>query len=41
MKERVAALGGGFEILSEGKGTMVKVAIPLPTVVDQVRAANS
>ena len=41
MKERVAALGGGFEILSEGKGTMVKVAIPLPTVVDQVRAADS
>jgi len=29
MRERVIALGGAFEILSEGKGTTVKVAIPL------------
>jgi signal transduction histidine kinase len=29
MRDRVAALGGSFEILSSGKGTMVKVVIPL------------
>ena len=28
MRERVTALGGDFEILSEGNGTTVKVAIP-------------
>jgi len=32
MRERIMALGGIFEILSEGKGTTVKVAIPLHVV---------
>ena len=29
MRDRVTALGGSFEILSSGKGTIVKVVIPL------------
>jgi signal transduction histidine kinase len=33
MRERITALGGAFEILSEGKGTTVKVAIPLQVVL--------
>jgi signal transduction histidine kinase len=42
MRERVTALGGGFEILSEGKGTTVKVAIPLLAKVrDRVSAAHA
>jgi signal transduction histidine kinase len=42
MRERVTALGGAFEIVSEGKGTTVKVAIPLQTKVrDQVSAAHA
>jgi signal transduction histidine kinase len=40
MRERITALGGAFEILSEGKGTTVKVTIPLQVVVPgQVSAA--
>jgi signal transduction histidine kinase len=42
MRERITALGGAFEILSEGKGTTVKVAIPLQVVVPgQVSAAHA
>ena len=42
MRERVTALGGAFEILSEGKGTTVKIAIPLQTDVrDQASAAHA
>ena len=44
MRERVTALGGAFEILSEGKGTTVKAAIPLqaPRIVgEKVRAVES
>jgi signal transduction histidine kinase len=33
MRERITALGGTFEILSEGKGTTVKVEIPMQVVV--------
>jgi signal transduction histidine kinase len=33
MRERITALGGAFEILSEGKGTTVKVAIPLQVIL--------
>ncbi|HXN63890.1 MAG TPA: sensor histidine kinase [Candidatus Acidoferrales bacterium] len=41
MRERITALGGGFEISSEGpgKGTTVKVAIPLRTNVPQIASA--
>jgi signal transduction histidine kinase len=40
MRERVTALGGAFEILSEGRGTTVKVAIPLQAKVhDEASAA--
>jgi len=42
MRERVIALGGGFEILSEGKGTTVKAAIPLQANVrEQASAAHA
>jgi signal transduction histidine kinase len=44
IRERVTALGGAFEILSEGKGTTVKAAIPLqaPRIVgEKVRAVES
>jgi signal transduction histidine kinase len=42
MRERITALGGAFEILSEGRGTTVKVAIPLQVVVPgQVSAAHA
>jgi two-component system NarL family sensor kinase len=42
MRERVIALGGAFEILSEGTGTTVKVAIPLQADVrDQASAAHA
>lgn len=42
MRERIVALGGGFEILSEGKGTTVKVAIPLQVSVrERVSAAHA
>lgn len=42
MPERVIALGGAFEILSEGKGTTVKVAIPLQASVrEQASAAHA
>ena len=42
MRERVTSLGGAFEILSEGKGTTVKVAIPLQANVhDQASAAHA
>ena len=42
MRERVTALGGAFEILSEGKGTTVKIAIPLQTDVrEQASAAHA
>jgi signal transduction histidine kinase len=42
MRERVTALGGGFEILSEGEGTTVKVAIPLQANVrDRASAAHA
>jgi signal transduction histidine kinase len=42
MRERITALGGAFEILSEGIGTTVKVAIPLQVVVSgQVSAAHT
>ncbi len=42
MRERITALGGAFEILSEGKGTTVKVTIPLQVVVPgQVSAAHA
>jgi signal transduction histidine kinase len=42
MRERITALGGAFEILSEGKGTTVKVAIPLQAPVsDRVSAAHA
>jgi signal transduction histidine kinase len=42
MRERITALGGAFEILSEGKGTTVKVAIPLQApVCDRVSAAHA
>lgn len=40
--ERVTALGGGFEILSEGEGTTVKVAIPLQAnVCERASAAHA
>jgi signal transduction histidine kinase len=41
MRERITALGGGFEISSEGpgKGTTVKVAIPLRTNVREIASA--
>jgi len=39
MRERVTALGGAFEILSEGKGTTVKVAIPLQADVRERASA--
>ena len=42
MRERVTALGGAFEILSEGKGTTVKIAIPLQADVhDRASAAHA
>ena len=42
MRERVTALGGAFEILSEGKGTTVKIAIPLQTDMhDRASAAHA
>jgi signal transduction histidine kinase len=42
MRERVTALGGAFEILSEGAGTTIKVAIPLQADVrDQASAAHA
>ena len=42
MRERVTALGGAFEILSEGQGTTVKVAIPLQAnVPDRASAAHA
>ena len=42
MRERVTALGGCFEILSDGKGTTVKVAIPLQASVrDRASAAHA
>jgi two-component system NarL family sensor kinase len=42
MRERVTALGGAFEILSEGAGTTIKVAIPLQANVrDQASAAHA
>jgi signal transduction histidine kinase len=33
MRERISALGGAFEILSEGKGTTVNVVVPWGVVV--------
>jgi len=42
MRERIMALGGAFEILSEGKGTTVKVAIPSQVVTpDRVSVARA
>jgi signal transduction histidine kinase len=42
MRERITALGGAFEILSEGTGTTVKVAIPLQVLgPGQVSAAHA
>jgi signal transduction histidine kinase len=42
MRERVTALGGDFEILSEGSGTTVKVAIPTQVNVrDRACAAHA
>jgi len=42
MRERVTALGGAFEILSEGTGTSVKIAIPLQAnVPDRASAAHA
>jgi signal transduction histidine kinase len=42
MRERITALGGGLEILSEGKGTTVKVAIPLQVNArDRASAAHA
>ena len=42
IRERIAAVGGAFEILSEGKGTTVKIAIPLQAkVCDRVSAAHA
>jgi signal transduction histidine kinase len=42
MRERVTALGGDFEILSEGSGTTVKVAIPTRVNVrDRACAAHA
>jgi signal transduction histidine kinase len=42
MRERVTALGGVFEIFSEGAGTTIKVAIPLQaTVRDRASAVHA
>jgi signal transduction histidine kinase len=41
MRERVTALGGAFEIVSEGRGTTVKIAIPLQAKMrDEASAAH-
>jgi signal transduction histidine kinase len=41
-QDRVTALGGTFEILSEGAGTTVKVAVPLQVNVrDRASAAHA
>jgi signal transduction histidine kinase len=36
MRDRVTALGGNFEIVSSGKGTIVKVVIPLQEPAHQM-----
>ncbi len=39
MRERAIALGGGFEVFSEGKGTTIKVFIPLQANVRERASA--
>jgi signal transduction histidine kinase len=42
MRERVTALGGALEILSDGKGTTVKAVVPLVSqVTEQAFAAHA
>jgi two-component system, NarL family, sensor kinase len=41
MRERVTALGGAFEIFSEGQGTAVKAAIPLHTAKRSIGPMNA